>query len=150
MLLMHHRASSRVQRALERGPPRLRFRKTYAGAAGPGRWVNCGVDPMRASPLWPYAGALKPRSEKLFRVPKSVAQEARNVEIVGGFEGRLTLALGHALPAPRLLGDQRRHVAPAASSPISEARRDYGHRHLVALRVVDHGAEDHVRVLVGG
>src|SRR3954453_14938245 len=28
-------------------------------AVGPGRWVNCGVDPMRASVFWPYARSPK-------------------------------------------------------------------------------------------
>src|SRR6059058_4696555 len=34
-------------------------------AAGPGRWVNCGVDPMRARVFWPNTPWPKPLSHKL-------------------------------------------------------------------------------------
>src|SRR6266511_5802440 len=37
-----------------------RLTRETVGAAGPGRWVNCGVDPMRARGFSPPGAAFKP------------------------------------------------------------------------------------------
>ena len=51
----------------------------------------------------------------------------------------------------RCVAASRRHrcLDAAPARPAAEARRDHRHAHLVTHRLVDHGAEDHVRVRVG-
>src|SRR4051794_29850359 len=131
-------------------------------AAGPGRWVNCGVDPMRAPVFWPNTPRAKPFSRKTSLFARKfvstrlttgtdpgskptvepdrllVAQEARHVEHV------LRALEPFFARRDRLLAqDRRRRLrTPASPAVAAEPCRDHRHGDLVALRVVDDGAED--------
>src|SRR5919204_6092422 len=123
-----------------KAPPRLCLRKGRAGATD--RVVGpTGEDGTPRGHSTPYHGgaAAKPPLEKRLVVAqerRDVEYVARHVEASGGLDAR-----------PRRL-ERRLSTTPAARGP-AEARGDHGHLDLVAERIVDHGAEDDVRVLVG-
>src|SRR5438093_9880422 len=104
-----------------------------------GSWGQPGrMNPKRASPPYRVAAGPKPR---LF-----VAEKRGDVQDVR----RDLEAARRGLAAGAGNGGHRRLAAPAAPAAASETGGDHRHAHLVAERVVDHGAEDDVRVLVGG
>src|SRR3954452_12477779 len=106
-------------------------------AAGPGRWVNCGVDPMRASLFWPYTSPAKHHSREMSLFARTfvstrltsranggskralepdglfVAQEARHVEHVFG-----ALEPFFARRDRLLAQDRRRRLRPPPSPSV--------------------------------
>src|SRR3954463_16016699 len=93
-----------------------RLTRETARAAGPGRWVNCGVDPMRARGLWPPWWTAKPlqRNSLRFR-PKAlfVAEEAGHIEdLLGALEPLRTRRNG-------LVAENRRSLGTAAPPAVS-------------------------------
>ena len=107
----------------ERSPRRLRRSRPRAGV-GPPRRVRCGDRSTSLSLLAGSSGSRSPRRS-----------------VVGRSTTRALDAAG--------AGHRGRGLDAAAARPAAEAGRDHGHAHLVAHRLVDHGAEDDVRVRVG-
>ena len=100
---------------------------------GPGR-VGLHSSPERALPLVAASRPAKPRDALL------VPEEGRDVEGIARVELRPARSEGRDSFTGR--------TGPAA--PLrAEPGGDHGHPHLVLELVVDHRAEDHVRVLVG-
>src|SRR5436190_11313024 len=101
-----------------------------------GSWGQPGrMNPKRASPLY------RPGRIRNLRV---VAEEGRDVEdVLGDVE-----PLGRGGGRGRPIGGRSLPPATAPALP-AEARGDDGDLDIAAERVVDHSAEDDVRVLVG-
>src|SRR5439155_15007468 len=94
------------------------------------------MNPKRAFP--PYRATEIPNLRVVAEERRHVEDVLRDVETLSrsGRGRHLTLQRGSLAP-------------PAATALPTEARRDHGHLNVLAERVVDDGAEDDVRVLVG-
>ena len=101
----------------------------------PGRWADGEGQPGEARHRVPAVEVARPRAGANRRAGTRARRASRS---------RRTRPAGAADGAPARAATRRRRRRWRA-----EAGRDHGDPHLVAMRVVDDGAEDDVRVLVG-
>src|SRR2546429_3675248 len=95
------------------------------------------MNPKRASP--PYRATEFPNLRVVAEKRGYVQDVLGDVEALGCSRGRGHLPLERGSLAP-----------PPAPALAAEAGRDHGHLDVAAHRVVDHGPEDDVRVLIRG
>src|SRR3954451_12789448 len=130
---------------LKKGPSRQGSRD---GGTGSFQWflyralgIGSGWNLLRAGVRY------RPRRfRNLARTTLFVAQERWHFEHVLGHVETARRRAALALGARRLARRRRRGGSPPRAPAVTESGRDHRDPHLVLQRVVDHGAEDDVRV----